>query len=103
MSATGDRLVRQASEYLESLLRPIVARSDELYVDATAQLDRVVLEVRSNYQDKAFLIGRAGRTIDAAITLMSAWAGRHGLRVTIAPIQRDHHTTGTSDVRTSAG
>ncbi len=75
---------QDSSDNLLSLLREnvfsLVSKHDEVKIEVTRRPRRVFYEVSVASSDVGFLLGRGGKHIQAIRTLVSAAAGKYGLK-----------------------
>ncbi len=76
------------TDALEHLVRGIVDNPDDVTVRDKQLRRGSVLEVRVHPEDLGKVIGRGGRTATAIRTVLSALAGRGGVRVDFVDVDR---------------
>lgn len=76
------------ADALEHLVRGVVDHPDDVSVRDKELRRGSILEVRVNPADLGKVIGRSGRTATAFRTVMSALAGRGGVRVDFVDVDR---------------
>ena len=87
-----------AVEYLTTILRGILPRPESLRVQEETAGDVTVLTIHLPEEDRRFVVGKQGRTIEAVRYLIRAFAGRQG-RMIVAKLPDDSPTTEETNER----
>ena len=68
-----------AEQYLAAILQGVLPRPERLRIEQEYAGDVTVLTIHVPLDDRRFVVGRRGRTIEAVRDLLRAYAGRRSM------------------------
>ncbi len=81
-------------EFLEYLVKAVVANPNDVQVDRTVDEMGVLLSLRINPEDMGYVIGRQGQTAKAIRTLLKIVGAKNNARVNLKIIEPEGSTRG---------